>query len=385
MSFDEGAFLDLLYGAAVQPELWPAALEKLTDALGADSALLSRANISTGEGAGIPVRMNPAVQADYDDYWSGKNVLNNAPDPQRYVREWRPTVLTDEDWMPKGDLTGGEYYNDFLKTLEIHSVLFIRLTLHDLDACVFNVHRRVGRDQFGTAEREFVGRIHRHLIRAFELSERLAGAASVGAGLEGVFDASPQGIFLVDRNCRILRVNPAGERIAGAAKGLFACSGRLSAATPEANKRLRGLVAMAACADRDLRQGGSMALPSPAGGLPFSIMAAPVQAPALPLFAVGPCALVCVTDLERGRVPTPESLRDLFGLTTAETRVALALSEGLSPAEAAERLKVSGNTVRVHLARIFDKTGTRRQSELARLMTRTVGLDLPSARRPFGS
>ncbi len=81
MSFDEGAFLDLLYGAAVQPELWPAALEKLTDALGADSALLSRANIATGEGTGIPVRMNPAVLADYDDYWSGKNVLNNATDP----------------------------------------------------------------------------------------------------------------------------------------------------------------------------------------------------------------------------------------------------------------------------------------------------------------
>jgi DNA-binding CsgD family transcriptional regulator/PAS domain-containing protein len=376
MSFDEGAFLDLLYGAAVQPELWPMALEKLTDALGADSALLSRANIATGEGTGIAVRMNPAVQADYDEYWSGKNVLNNAADPQRYIRDWRPTVLTDEDWMPKEELTGGEYYNDFLKTLEIHSVLFIRLALHDFDACVFNVHRRTGKGQFGAAEREFVGRIHRHLIRAFELSERLAGAATVGAGLESIFDASPQGIFLVDRNCRILRVNPAGERIVGAAKGLFACGGRLSAAAPEANKRLRGLVAMAACADREFRGGGSMALPSPAGGLPLSIMAAPVQAQALPLFAVGPCALVCVTDLERGRVPTAEGLRDLFGLTTAEARVALALSEGLSPAETAERLKVSSNTVRVHLARIFDKTGTRRQSELARLMTRTVGLEL---------
>ncbi len=284
--------------------------------------------------------------------------------------------------MPKtGAGLGGEYYNDFLKTLEIHSVLFIRLALHGPRRLRVQLSIGVaGKDQFGTAEREFVGRIHRHLIRAFELSERLVAPPPWGPDSKASSTSLPRrSIFLLDRNCRILRVNPAGERIVGAAKGLFACGGRLSAAAPEVNKRLRGLVAMAACADHARSFEGAArwpCLPPPAACRSRSWPRRCKRGRCLSS-PVGPCALVCVTaDLECGRVPTVESLRDLFGLTAAEARVALALTEGLSPAEAAERLKVSSNTVRVHLARIFDKTGTRRQSELARLMTRTVGLQL---------
>jgi DNA-binding CsgD family transcriptional regulator len=82
-----------------------------------------------------------------------------------------------------------------------------------------------------------------------------------------------------------------------------------------------------------------------------------------------------VTDLE-AEVSLPEQrLRDLFGLTPAETRVALALFDGLSPADAATGLGVSFHTVRNQLVRIFEKTGTNRQTELVRLMMRAVGAD----------
>jgi DNA-binding CsgD family transcriptional regulator len=41
--------------------------------------------------------------------------------------------------------------------------------------------------------------------------------------------------------------------------------------------------------------------------------------------------------------------------------------------EAAQRLKLSANTVKTHLRRVFAKTGASRQSELARLMA-LIGL-----------
>ena len=84
--------------------------------------------------------------------------------------------------------------------------------------------------------------------------------------------------------------------------------------------------------------------------------------------------VVCITDLEAGVNLPEQRLRDLFGLSPAETRVALALFEGLDPRHAAERLGVSFYTVRGHLVRIFDKTGTHGQADLARLMMRTIGL-----------
>jgi DNA-binding CsgD family transcriptional regulator len=69
-------------------------------------------------------------------------------------------------------------------------------------------------------------------------------------------------------------------------------------------------------------------------------------------------------------------LRELFGLTPAESRLALALFEGASLAEAAEGLTISRFTAQNHLARIFEKTGANRQATLIKLMMRAVGLDL---------
>lgn len=83
--------------------------------------------------------------------------------------------------------------------------------------------------------------------------------------------------------------------------------------------------------------------------------------------------VVCISDLEKGGSIPEQTLRELFLLTPAEARVAMALFEGFSPKEAAANLALSVNTVRVHMASIFHKTGTTRQSEFLRLMMHAVG------------
>jgi DNA-binding CsgD family transcriptional regulator len=65
-------------------------------------------------------------------------------------------------------------------------------------------------------------------------------------------------------------------------------------------------------------------------------------------------------------------LADLFGPTPAERHIAPALLEGLAPKEIAAALGVSFLTVRGHLVRIYDKTGTSRQAELVRLLIRAA-------------
>lgn len=66
-------------------------------------------------------------------------------------------------------------------------------------------------------------------------------------------------------------------------------------------------------------------------------------------------------------------LMDAYGLTRAEAKVAATASSGLTISEAAAQLGLSPNTVKTHLRRVFSKTGTSGQAELARLMT-FVGL-----------
>src|SRR5215471_12031909 len=60
-----------------------------------------------------------------------------------------------------------------------------------------------------------------------------------------------------------------------------------------------------------------------------------------------------------------------FGLTPAEAAVAVEVlgADGLQAA--AGRLGISLATARTHLAHVFDKTGTRRQAELVRVLLRS--------------
>lgn len=57
-------------------------------------------------------------------------------------------------------------------------------------------------------------------------------------------------------------------------------------------------------------------------------------------------------------------MQALYGFTSAEARIAVLLLEGKDPAEAAESLGISKQTVRQHLKSVLRKTGTHRQSEL---------------------
>ncbi len=58
-----------------------------------------------------------------------------------------------------------------------------------------------------------------------------------------------------------------------------------------------------------------------------------------------------------------------YGLTPTETKVLAALSEGLTAAELARELEMAVATARVHLKRIYAKTGTSGQRELLQLVS----------------
>ena len=61
-------------------------------------------------------------------------------------------------------------------------------------------------------------------------------------------------------------------------------------------------------------------------------------------------------------------LRATYGCTAREAALALTLAQGRTLAEAAGTLGISIHTARTHLKRVFRKTGTKRQTELLRLV-----------------
>jgi DNA-binding CsgD family transcriptional regulator len=70
-------------------------------------------------------------------------------------------------------------------------------------------------------------------------------------------------------------------------------------------------------------------------------------------------------------------MMDAYGLTQAEARVALAASSGNTINETAQLLKLSPNTIKTHLRRVFAKTATGRQAELAGLIAALGSVRIP--------
>jgi DNA-binding CsgD family transcriptional regulator len=68
--------------------------------------------------------------------------------------------------------------------------------------------------------------------------------------------------------------------------------------------------------------------------------------------------------------PNPQTLQEIFGLTSAETRLAIEIARGGAPLEIARIRRLSRTTIRSQLASLFAKTETNRQAELVALLDR---------------
>jgi DNA-binding CsgD family transcriptional regulator len=84
------------------------------------------------------------------------------------------------------------------------------------------------------------------------------------------------------------------------------------------------------------------------------------------------CALIIILDLETRAAPAETHMQRVFGLTSAESRLAVQLARGEALETAADLLQVSKETVRTQLKAVFAKTETSRQSELVALIGRLL-------------
>src|SRR5262249_55234766 len=83
---------------------------------------------------------------------------------------------------------------------------------------------------------------------------------------------------------------------------------------------------------------------------------------------LGARALLTFTPIEPRTGPCGPLLSELFGLTSAEAKLASLIAEGIALETAAEELGIARETARNQLKAVFAKTGTHRQGELIALL-----------------
>jgi DNA-binding CsgD family transcriptional regulator len=117
------------------------------------------------------------------------------------------------------------------------------------------------------------------------------------------------------------------------------------------------------------------------GKRPLTVVIRPAKGTARASGQGNAALLVFILDPETPLEGAGSELRELYGLTAAETRLAILLMEGLSLEECCAELGVRRSTVCTHLQRLFKKTGVQNQTQLVALLFKSL---IPAGVRKAG-
>lgn len=179
----------------------------------------------------------------------------------------------------------------------------------------------------------------------------------------------PMGVLILDATGKVLAQNTIARHILDDRDGLSLQQSRVVAAQPADSARLQRLVdKVCRRAERAADVTGlALRVSRPSGRPAFHLFVAPLR----PWGVVGtkeaPTAVVLVAEPGRPLLTWRELLR-AYGLTEAETQVALLSLQGVRIDEIAKRRGTSRHTARAHMKRVLAKLGAECQADLVRIL-----------------
>jgi DNA-binding CsgD family transcriptional regulator len=262
------------------------------------------------------------------------------------------------------------FYNDFVRPGGILDAISIVLLRTDRRMGLLFFNRRADQPRYGHNDVRLLELISPHVRRAVTISDALELRTIKSQALEMTLDALAAGVFLTDRQGRVVYRNRAAGEQLKTGNALRIVDGRLWPASASARAGLSRAIADAAADEAAAPAGGVMlALPEDHGtGLVATIL--PLdrgQRRAISRPFAAAVAVFVQPPVVAPQFPG-EAFAKLHGLTGGELRVLLAMAPGLGVKEAAEMLGISETTAKTHLQRIFSKTNTSRQAELMNLL-----------------
>ena len=123
-----------------------------------------------------------------------------------------------------------------------------------------------------------------------------------------------------------------------------------------------------------VRQPAVIAVTRPSGKRPQPVYIRSTKSAVASDDSAAPSVLVFVMDPELSVEAAETDLRQLYGLTQTEARVANLLMEGKTLDESCQQLAIRRSTGRTHIQHLFEKVGVKRQSELVSVLWKTIGL-----------
>jgi len=362
--------IDKIYSAALAPSGWPSVLQSLQSLFGATAAGIY--TLDTMKTSAIRLELQ-GVDESYVNSYINHYIVNNlwigAPELQA-PGKIRTDQSLDEYYKSPGLYRKSDYFNEWLKPQGFYYSLGTNLLSYDFTNTKFYMYRP---EQAGAFSRRDIARfrqLSRHMMNAMEVTRRLALKDTQISEAFSFIDRLKFGVVFLDERLSIVQANCFAEDLIRTADGLHVKGGAIGATHRADGKKLSEAIQSAL----DVNQGRSEDIPyttsirRPSGKRPFCVMAIPLPRRPNLFLASSSAVVLFISDPEQEPVVATECLQRRYGLTATEAKLAQYLTRGSALREVAEQAGLSYETARWYLKIIFQKTGTRRQPELVRLL-----------------
>lgn len=359
-----------IYDVALGREDWPSVIEKISAASGGHSGLLRL--VDCRRAAVGFVAAYGYEESHIEGYRN--HFIHLDPYCDSLAAAPAGTLLQTDQVAPLPLRRNTEYFNDYERPGDRFYALGSPLGRERDFLLYLGLSRGQRAGSYDEDTLAFIRSLLPHMLRAVQIQRLIGSAVDAQCLSEAALDRLRIGVILIDANRSIGFANRAALSLA-ATFGLNLGESGLTLPAPRFNDRLQNLLNGAlAMSSGNTAPGGDMTYSRPGIGL--------LQFRFFPLLTSGEPGLAgqrvqAAVFLMRPGPPHLDAsqLAIQFGLTVAESRLAVRLAEGRTIAEAAKSAGITMATARTHLRNIFAKTATSRQSELALLLlTSLAGL-----------
>ena len=353
--------LEAIYDAALEPERWRETLTQIAAHVGGHGG-----HVLLWDEIGV-VQFSTQVGQAIEESEANRLYAEHygAIDPRRVhsmslpVGDWLVCHRLHDDRF----VSSNEFYQDFyLPVLGARYMTGARLADESGLHALLAVARRnePSSRPFEEESLRLLRQMTPHLSRAARIHLQMARLRATLTEREAALDRLGIPLAIVDRKSMVCFANREAETILADASGpLRTALGRLRAAIPAESNRLEHAIDAAVTH----RLGDSVVVHTGTSAAVLYCTVVPLS-PRSVLVAdwQRPLAMVMLTSPRRKVQVGPDMLASLFGLTAAESRLAMALADGATASECADRFAVAIATVRAQIRAIFVKVGVNRQA-----------------------
>jgi DNA-binding CsgD family transcriptional regulator len=356
-----------LYDAALEPEQWPAVLDRCREFIGGMSAA-----IFSKDAAG---QLGQIYYADgnIDPHYARLYFERYAPlDPANAGHLFADVEqpISTHDILDYDEFRESRFFKEWVEPQGMVDFISASIEKVGSRAVMFGVFRHQ-RDGFvDEAARRRMRLLVPHVRRAVLIGKVIERGSFEAASLGDALDGLAAGMFLVDATGHLVHANDAGHAMLRAGSPVVARDGRILSSDRAAAASLAEVFAAAGGGDTAVGVRGISISIQPDDEEHYVAHVVPLTSGARRRTGAS-YAAVAALFIQRATLSTPaapEVIAKTFGLTVSELRVLVTIVQIGGIAETAEALGVAEATVKTHLHRVFAKTGTARQADLVKLV-----------------